>query len=128
MSFLTKLLRFALPVVIVLAALQLVVLGLYKTDTSPTIAEVPVPSKVYKLQTEALNWLTAVLYQLNRDWSLKDTARLLSEISLEERQQYLEEFTAILEAELRESGLEDHTDQAINEFIKKMNESGIYFE
>lgn len=96
MSFLTKLLRFALPVVIVLAALQLVVLALYKTDTPPTIAEVPVPSKVHEFRVKALNWLTAVLYQVDRTWTLKDTARLLSDLSLVERQQYLEEFTAIL--------------------------------
>ena len=125
MSFLTKLLRFALPVTIVLIALQLVVLTGYKTDNPPAIAEIPVPSKVYEFRTKVLDWLTAPLYQVDSKGAFKSIALFLYGLSLEERQQYLEDFTRILETKLRDSGLEDHTGQVIDDFIKEMNERGI---
>ena len=128
MSFLTTLLRFTVLAVIVLCALQLGVLAMFRTDTPPTIAEIPVPLKVYEFRAKILDWLAARIYEEGRKMARKSTARNLSGLSLEERQQYLEEFRKILTEELREYGLADLTDQGIDDFIKEMNKRGVYFE
>ena len=74
MSYAQKILRFTLPLVIALCVLQLGVLALFKTDTPPTILElpeleipvfeipvfdIPVISTVNELRAKVIAWLTA---------------------------------------------------------------------
>ena len=78
----------------------------------------------HRQDESVLDWLAAPLFEEGR----RSTAKYLSRLSLEERQQYLEAFRMILTEELREYGLADLTDRGIDDFIKEMNKRGVYFE
>lgn len=124
MSYVEKLLRFTLPLVIVLCVFQLGVLALSKTDTPPTIAEIPVLSTINEFRAKVFNWFTAPFHEDGRT----KTAKFLSGQSLEERQQFLEEYRRRLTEELHEVGYDDFIAPIIDDLIKDMNERGVYFE
>ena len=124
MSHVEKLLRFTLPVVIVLCVLQLGVLALSKTDTPPTIVELPVLSTVNEFRAKVFKWFTAPFHEDGRT----KTAKFLSGQSLEERQQFLKEYRRRLTKELDKVGYDDLIDPIIDRFIKDMVERGVYFE
>ena len=124
MSYVEKLLRFALPAIIVLIVLQLGVLVLFKTDTPPTIAEIPVLSTVNEFRAKVFKWFTAPFHEDGRT----KTAKFLSGLTLKERQQFLKEYRRRLTKELDKVGYDDLIDPIIDRFIKDMVERGVYFE
>ena len=124
MSHVEKLLRFTLPAVIVLCVLQLGVLALSKTDTPPTIVEIPVLSTVNEFRAKVFKWFTAPFREDGRT----KTAKFLLGLSLEERQQFLKEYRRRLTKELHRVDYADLIAPVIDEFIKDMNERGVYFE
>ena len=124
MSYVEKLLRFALPAIIVLCVLQLGVLVLSKTDTPPTIVELPVLSTVNEFRAKVFKWFTAPFHEDGRT----KTAKFLSGLTLKERQQFLKEYRRRLTEELHEVGYDDLIAPLIDDFIKDMNEREIYFE
>ena len=124
MSYVEKSLRFTLPVVIVLCVLQLGVLALFKTDAPPTIAEIPVFSMVNEFQAKLFNWFTSPFHADGRT----KTAKFLSGLSLEKRQQFLKEYGRRLTKELHEVDYTDLAAPIIHDFVEDMNERGVYFE
>lgn len=124
MSYVEKLLRFSLPAVIVLIVLQFGVLVLFKTDTPPTIAEIPILSTVIEIRAKVINWFTEPFHEDGRT----KTAKFLSGQSLKKRQHFLKEYRRRLRKELHEVGYSDLIAPVTDGFIKDMNERGIYFE
>lgn len=143
MSYAQKILRFTLPIVIVLCVFQLGVLALFKDD-SP-ILEIPVPEiPVLKIPIHEIpvlstvNELRAMVFELitapfHEDERTK-TAKYLSGLSLEKRQQFLKDYRTRLTKELDKVTKlhnDDYSNLAapiIDDFIRDMNQRGILFE
>jgi hypothetical protein len=153
MSYVEKILRFTLPLVIVLCVLQIGVLALFKDDTP--ILEIPVPEilvpeisvpEIPVLKTpvheipvfSTVNKLRAMVFELItapfREDGRTKTAKYLSGLSLEKRQQFLKDYSTRLTKELdRVTKLhnDDYSNLAapiIDDFIRDMNQRGILFE
>lgn len=148
MSYVEKILRFTLPLVIVLCVLQIGVLALFKDDTPileipvPEISvpeipvlkipvhEIPVFSTVNELRAMVFEWITAPFHEDGRT----QTAKYLSGLSQEKRQQFLKDYRTRLTKELdRVTKLhnDDYSNLAapiIDDFIRDMKERGIVFE
>lgn len=143
MSYVEKILRFTLPLVIVLCVLQIGVLALIKADTP--ILEIPVPeipvlkipvheipvlSTVNGLRANVIEWITAPFREDERT----KTAKYLSGLSLERRQQFLKDYRTRLTKELdrveklHNDGYSDLAAPIIDDFIRDMKEKGISFE
>ena len=142
MSYVEKILRFTLPLVIVLCVLQIGVLALFKTDTP--ILEIPVPeitvpeipvlkipvsdipvlSTVNELRAMVFEWITAPFREDERT----KTAKYLSGLSLEKRQQFLKDYRTRLTKELDSVDYTDLAAPIIDDFISDMNQRGIFFE
>ena len=143
MSYVEKILRFTLPLVIVLCVLQIGVLALFKDDTP--ILEIPVPeisvpeipvlkipvfSTIIELRARVIEWIATPFREDGRT----QTAKYLSGLSLEKRQQFLKDYRTRLTKELdRVTKLhnDDYSNLAapiIDDFIRDMKERGIIFE
>ncbi|MDE0298540.1 MAG: hypothetical protein OXN17_07915 [Candidatus Poribacteria bacterium] len=142
MSYVEKILRFTLPLVIVLCVIQFGVLALLKDDTP--ILEIPVPdipvpmipvleipvheipviSTVNELRAKVFGWITAPFREDDRT----KTAKYLSGLSLETRQQFLMDYMTRLTKELDRVDYTDLAAPIIDDFIEDMNGRGIYFE
>ena len=148
MSYVKKILRFTLPLVIVLCVLQIGVLALFKDDTP--ILEIPVPEisvpeiPVLKIPIHEIpvfstvNKLRAMVFELItapfREDGRTKTAKYLSGLSLEKRQQFLKDYRTRLTKELDKVTKlhnDDYSSLAapiIDDFIRDMNQRGISFE
>ena len=144
MSYAQKVLRFTLPLVIVLCVLQLGVLALFKTDTP--ILEIPVPEisvpkiPVLKIPIHeipvisAVNELRAKVFEWFHEDGRTKTAKYLSGLSLEKRQQFLKDYRTRLTKELDKVTKlhnDDYSNLAapiIDDFTRDMNHRGIFFE
>ena len=148
MSYVEKILRFTLPLVIVLCVLQIGVLALFKTDTP--ILEIPIPEitvpeiPVLKIPVSEIpvlstvNELRAMVFELItapfREDERAKTAKYLSGLSQEKRQQFLKDYRTRLTKELDEVTKlhnDDYSNLAapiIDDFIRDMNQRGILFE
>ena len=143
MSYVEKILRFTLPLVIVLCVLQIGVLALFKDDTpileipvpeipvlKIPIYEIPVLSTVNELRAKVIELITAPFREDGRT----KTAKYLSGLSLEKRQQFLEDYRTRLTKELDEVRKLHNDDYAylaapiVDDFIRDMNQRGILFE
>lgn len=96
--------------------------ALSKTDTP--IAEIPVFSTVNEFRANVIHWFTAPFHEDGRT----KTAKFLTGLSLEKRQHFLNEHRRRLTKELHEVGYDDLIAPIIDDFIKDMNERGVYFE
>lgn len=137
MSYVEKILRFTLPLVIVLCVLQIGVLALIKADTpileipAPEIPvlkipvhEIPVLSTIIELRAKVIEWITAPFREDERT----KTAKYLSGLSLERRQQFLKDYRKRLTKELDRVDYTDLAAPIIDDFIRDMKEKGISFE
>lgn len=148
MSYVEKILRFTLPLVIVLCVLQIGVLALIKADTPileipvPEISvpeipvlkipvhEIPVLSTIIELRAKVIEWITAPFREDERT----KTAKYLSGLSLEKRQQFLKDYRTRLTKELdrveklHNDGYSYLAAPIVDEFTKDMNHRGIFFE
>lgn len=137
MSYVEKILRFTLPLVIVLCVLQIGVLALFKADTPileipvPVIPvleipvfEIPVLSTVNELRARVFEWITAPFHEDGRT----KTAKYLSGLSLEKRQQFLKDYRTRLTEELHEVDYTDLAVPIVDDFVRDMNQRGIFFE
>lgn len=148
MSYVEKILRFTLPLVIVLCVLQIGVLALIKADTpilEIPVPEIPVPEiPVLKIPVHEIpvfstvNKLRAMVFELIaapfREDGRTKTAKYLSGLSQEKRQQFLKDYSTRLTKELdRVTKLhnDDYSNLAapiIDDFTRDMNQRGILFE
>ncbi len=143
MSYVEKILRFTLPLVIVLCVLQIGVLALIKADTpileipAPEIPvlkipvhEIPVLSTIIELRAKVIEWITGPFREDERT----KTAKYLSGLSLERRQQFLKDYRTGLTKELdrveklHNDGYSNLAAPIIDDFIRDMKEKGISFE
>ena len=142
MSYVEKILRFTLPLVIVLCVFQLGALALFKDD-SP-ILEIPVPEipvpKIPVLEVpifeipvfSTVNELRATVFELItapfREDGRTKTAKYLSGLPLEKRQQFLKDYRTRLTKELDKVNYTDLAAPIIDDFTRDMNHRGISFE